>query len=139
MKIYATILLKNRRTKTIKVNPEKPFFIYNGTVYILDHESVGLRSKNGILSPKPMIMYWERIPTAIRIENKDLGESAKLLDNFVLENEYKSSAKVRAPFNWAPIKNLFNNPTKIATFLISIGVGAYVFKMFLFDIVMEFI
>jgi len=129
MKINALILLKNRRVKHLKVNPEKPYFIYNNYVYILDQESVGLRAREGILSPKPFILFHEGLPTAIRLEPKDKGESAKLLNQFVLEMNLKANARMKTPI-FSFITKYLDNPEKLFGILALLVAGGLLIKVF---------
>lgn len=126
MDIFVYILLKNKRFKVVSVNPEKPYFVYNNIVYVLDSESIGLRSKAGILSPKPMCLYFEGIPTAVRMETKDLKESAKLLNTFVEESNVKGASTAPSG-GFGFLLEYLKHPEKILMLFVFSGLGIYIF------------
>lgn len=125
MDINAYIILKNKRLKHISVSPEKEYFFYNNSVYVLDSRSIGLRSINGKLSPKPMCFYFEGIPTAIRIEPKEQDESAKLLDKFIQETNIRLTSTARpSRFTW--LIEYIQHPQKIFMLFVFTSLGIYI-------------
>lgn len=67
-KIKATILLKNRKPKTITVNPNQDFFIYREGLYVISNRYVALNPKE-----EPTLFYHEGVPTALNHDQKQQG------------------------------------------------------------------
>lgn len=112
-KIVAHILMKNRRTKTIKINREDKYFIFNSGLYMIQARFIQVFKTDDI----PRLFYFEDSPTPL---NRDQLEQGDLyIDDLVMDNLLLQLAPETSGLGlFSGLGGILDDPRKLVIFIL---------------------